>query len=379
MSDDAYLGRTIDDRYVIHRLLGRGGMGAVYEARHTGLDRRVAVKFLISETATAADLERFRREARSAGRIDHENVVRIYDTGSDNGIAFIAMELVDGTDLRRLIASEGTLTPPRATQLTRQILAGLQAIHDEGIVHRDIKPSNLVITRIAGREVVKIMDFGISKSREPGLTATGSAVGTPKYMAPEQRSGEAVDHRADLFAAGVTLHVMLTGHLPSEALTAGRAAPQIPAELSAVIARALARAPSDRFSSARAFAAALANPALAERNDEAALAATHPATVRDSPRARARSGSATMPEVAKRSAWPLTIIIVAVVAALAAIGWQLARRTPAAPPVAVTALPQDAATLDANSGSLWTMPEYPGWNPLDLGNPNVVPPRAALR
>nr|MDQ3298558.1 serine/threonine protein kinase [Myxococcota bacterium] len=258
--DDPYLGRTIDGRYAIHRLLGRGGMGAVYEARHIALDRRVAVKFLLSDAARPDDIERFRREARAASRIDHENVVRIFDTGTDQDVCYIAMELVDGLDLRKLIAEAGRLEPARATELTRQLLAGLEAIHDAGIVHRDIKPGNLVVTRIAGREVLKIMDFGISKTREPGLTAIGSAIGTPEFMAPEQRTGQDVDHRADLYAAGLTLHVMLTGSLPGEAPTVAHQTPdQVPPELAPVTARALARLPAARFSSAREFAAALAN------------------------------------------------------------------------------------------------------------------------
>jgi serine/threonine protein kinase len=269
------IGTTIDGRYQVRRLLGRGGMGVVYEAHHLGLDRTVALKIL-EHTGVDRDLvTRFRREARAASRIVHPNVVQIFDVGSADGIDYIAMEYVEGEDLGRILRDGGPLEPARAIAVTRQLLDGLQAIHDGGIIHRDIKPGNVILTaREDGTEVVKIMDFGIAKSinASVALTAPGHAIGTANYMAPEQVLGGAIDHRADLYAAGITLYAMLVGEEPFGGATFTRVArkqltddipsldevrPDLPRALVAAVTRAVAKSPSARFPDALAFAAAL--------------------------------------------------------------------------------------------------------------------------
>jgi tRNA A-37 threonylcarbamoyl transferase component Bud32/tetratricopeptide (TPR) repeat protein len=263
------IGKTIDARYRVRRLLGRGGMGAVYEAEHVGLGKRVAVKFITGEIDPDT-LARFRREARVAGQLAHDHVVEIYDVGEDDGHAFIAMEYVEGRDLRSVL-KEGRLDAERAIAIARQILAGVAAIHDAGIVHRDIKPANVLL---AAGDAVKLMDFGISKAVGDAaeITKSGTMVGTPQYMAPEQLMGGEVDHRADLYAVGLTLYAMLTGEPPFSASSTmevaamqlrdpppslDRVRPGLPRPLVRAIERALEKAPRDRFDSARAFAAAL--------------------------------------------------------------------------------------------------------------------------
>ena len=272
---DQRIGTTIDERYLVRRFIGRGGMGEVYEADHVGLDRPVAIKFVTG--ASKSSLARFRREARVASKIAHEHVVQIFDVGADAGVDFIVMEYVEGRDLDTLLRAEGRLAPERATAIARQMLAGLDAIHRGGILHRDIKPANIVLTtRGADRDFVKIMDFGISRSvDDTGVTATGAVVGTPQFIAPEMLHGGPVDHRADLYAVGVTLYIMLAGEtpfpdVPFEQLVALQVT-TIPARLDTVrtdlppplveaVVRALDTSPERRFPDALAFADALASP-----------------------------------------------------------------------------------------------------------------------
>jgi len=274
--DDPLIGSTLDERYLIRRFIGRGGMGSVYEADHVGLDKRIAIKLIADADADRDARARFRQEARAASKIHHPNVVQISDVGVDGqGRDYLAMEYVEGDDLRKLVDA-GPVEPARAVAITAQVLAGLGAIHAAGLVHRDIKPANILL---AGDQV-KIMDFGIAKSVRTELaqtdTGTGRVVGTPQFMAPEQLADLDVDHRADLYAVGVTLFVLLSGKLPFDgtsftnaaaaieqpapALTTLRA--DLPPELVAVVARALAKRPSERFADAAQFAAALGAPTV---------------------------------------------------------------------------------------------------------------------
>src|SRR5579884_2517371 len=240
----------------IIELIGQGGMGAVYKARQTKLDRLVALKILPPEVARdPAFAERFTREAQSLARLNHPQIVTVFDFGEVQGLYYFTMEYVDGCNARQLLDA-GWLTPARALQLVPQVCDALQYAHDEGIVHRDIKPENILVDR---KSRVKIADFGLAKlvGLTPAyLTLTGShqVMGTLYYMAPEQvQRSHQVDHRADLYSLGVVLYEMLTGELPL-----GRFAPPshkaaVGQAIDPVVLRALSREPADRYQDAGAL------------------------------------------------------------------------------------------------------------------------------
>ena len=197
--------------------IGRGGMGVVYKARQVQLDRVVALKIIPpSDSAQQDFVERFSREARAMGKLNHPNVVQLYDFGETNGLYYIVMEFVDGANLRQLMQT-GKLTPIEAMSIVPKICSALEYAHEEGVIHRDIKPENLLVDK---RGHVKIADFGLAKllRREPlemTLTLSGMALGTARYMAPEQLDKpESVDHRADIYSLGVVIYEMLTGEVP---------------------------------------------------------------------------------------------------------------------------------------------------------------------
>jgi len=228
---DPLLGATIADRYEIQNKIGEGGMGSVYLAKHTILEKQVALKVLHGEFARKPDLvDRFMQEAKAASRIRHENVIDISDFGvTPDGYVFFAMELLQGADLHDAIARakiSGELLPwARTKKIFLQICAALSAAHARGIVHRDLKPENVFLIDFLGDpDFVKLLDFGIAKltdvsSDEGGrkLTKTGMLFGTPEYMSPEQARGENVDHRVDIYAMGCILFQLVTNHVPFEA------------------------------------------------------------------------------------------------------------------------------------------------------------------
>ena len=255
-------------RYRVLRLLGRGAMGVVYRARDDGLERDVALKVMAMGDATAEGRERFLREARSVARLQHPNIVIIYELGEHDGAPFMAMELLEGLDLQRAIAA-GLRPDPRVTlPIVMQVLAGLGHAHEHGIVHRDVKPSNVFLPR--GRPA-KVMDFGVARLAA-GTTAAGGMVGTPNYMSPEQVRTGLVDGRSDLFSAGLILYELVTGEKVYQAdnvvsllykiahedpsLAELPAGPQWE-RVRAVVARALARQPEDRYPDARSMSDAL--------------------------------------------------------------------------------------------------------------------------
>jgi serine/threonine-protein kinase len=256
-------------RYQILSLLGEGGMGCVYKALDPVIGRTVAIKTLtagLGEEELAEFKRRFLREARTAGRVAHPNVVTIYDVGEADGTPFIAMEYVEGRTLRAVLDADGSLGAEAACRIATQVAAGLAAAHKLSIVHRDVKPANIMITAGAS---VKLMDFGIAKLPDGTKTQTGLILGSPIYVAPEQVIGRSVDGRSDVFSLGVVLYEMLTGSVPFGGLAVGallysvlnEAHPppsayntRVPAVFERILARALAKHPDDRYQDAEEFA-----------------------------------------------------------------------------------------------------------------------------
>ncbi|WP_326797100.1 protein kinase [Streptomyces sp. NBC_01808] len=275
---DDYAGRSVGGgRYRLLDLLGTGGMASVHLAHDTVLDRQVAVKTLHTELGREDSFrERFRREAQAVARLSHQNVVSVFDTGEDRfagdgggPVPYIVMEYVEGRPLRSVldedVARFGAMPTEKALRIVSDVLAALDASHEMGLVHRDIKPGNVMMTR---REQVKVMDFGIARAVQSGVTSmtqTGMVVGTPQYLSPEQALGRGVDARSDLYSVGVMLFELLTGRLPFDAdspLAIAYAHVQepppapssinmtVPPVVDALVARALAKNPGERFRSA---------------------------------------------------------------------------------------------------------------------------------
>jgi streptogramin lyase/predicted Ser/Thr protein kinase len=258
---DTRIGTTIAG-YRIERLLGRGGMGRVYLAEDTRLGRKVALKLLDPELAEDSRFrDRFTRESRLAASLDHPNVVPIHEAGEHDGVLFISMRYVEGTDLGRLIEEEGPLSPERIAAIVAQVASALDAAHEHGLIHRDVKPGNILVGR---GDHTYLTDFGLIKRREQGtaLTKTGQFMGSVDYAAPEQIKGEAVDQRADVYSLGCVLYECLTGEppYPRESEVAVLYAhlndpvpkptdkrPELPAPVDQVVAKAMAKKPDDRY------------------------------------------------------------------------------------------------------------------------------------
>ncbi|MFO0646606.1 MAG: protein kinase [Polyangiales bacterium] len=272
---------VVDGKYRIDGIIGVGGMGVVYRAEHTKIARQVALKMLLPEYIVYPDLvARVEREARTAGQIEHPNVVSIVDLGStpDQG-PYIAMELLRGQELATTVEKAGgRLEAPEAVDIMRQVLAGLEAAHKRGVIHRDLKPENIFLTQQEdGARVVKVLDFGISKLRDEGqlssLTRTGTVMGTPQFMAPEQAAGARdQDVRIDLYAAGAVLYAVLCNGLPYEAenynllISEILNKPPIPIlsrnptldpRLASIVMKSIAKRADQRFQTARAMSEAL--------------------------------------------------------------------------------------------------------------------------
>jgi serine/threonine-protein kinase len=269
---NARLGKTEGGKYRVVRLLGEGGMGAVYEAQHLVVGRRFAIKFLHPTLSTNAEIvARFQREAQAAGRLENENIAAVVDAGTaSDGAPYLVMEYLEGEDLAHLLFRCGPLSVPRATYIVIQACRGLAAAHERGIVHRDLKPENLFIgKRNDGSDLVKVLDFGIAKlhvgGAGTGLTQTGATMGTPCYMSLEQaRGAKEVDHRTDIYSLGVILYEILTGTKPHPGesyneilyhVISNEPAPLnsiragLPAGLAAVTNKAMAREASERYAS----------------------------------------------------------------------------------------------------------------------------------
>jgi serine/threonine protein kinase len=269
-------GETVAGKYAIVRVIGQGGMGVVYEATHLRLRRRVALKMLFPHNTSPDTVARFEREARAAGRLQHRNVAAVLDVDTTpDGLPYIVIEYLEGHDLEAELQTRGQLPIDDAVGYVLQACDAMAEAHAAGIVHRDLKPSNLFLTADKQGWVVKVVDFGISKTADDGdtrLTTTQVSVGTPLYMSPEQvRSARNLDERTDIWSLGIILYELLTGHAPFEgsatavaaAIVADPTPPigefrqGVPEDLQAAIYRALAKDPAARFATVMEFAQAL--------------------------------------------------------------------------------------------------------------------------
>ncbi|HYR98246.1 MAG TPA: serine/threonine-protein kinase, partial [Gemmatimonadales bacterium] len=256
-------------KFELHEIIGEGAMGAVWRAYDSVIRRFVALKLLTRAGRSGDAQDRFMREARAAGALQHPNIVTVYDLGESDEQLFIAMELVDGRDLSSLIAVSEPLALERKLDIVIEVLQGLSYAHERGVIHRDVKPSNV---RIASDGTVKIMDFGIARLQSADVTGSGAIVGTPTYMAPEQITNGAITPATDVFAVGCLLYELLGYHKPFEGETVHGVlyqvlttdpkplrtmAPSIPAALERVVGKALNKVPEERYETARQMQSAL--------------------------------------------------------------------------------------------------------------------------
>lgn len=275
-------------RYRIDRILGTGAMGVVYLAHDPAIDRPVALKLiradLLDDDSRRDYVDRFTAEARAVGRFHHANIVSLYDLSIHEGNPFLVMEYIQGESLYQALKRGGRLAPEIAVEIMQQVLDALAAAHASGIVHRDVKPANVMI---APGRLVKMMDFGIARFDTSNLTQPGTVIGTPRYMSPEQILGKTVDARGDLFSSGVVLHEMLSGTPPFDGGSMTETIQKIlmsePPDLSvydssissgiaAVVRKALAKDPIDRYPDAKTMAAALRAGAAAPHDDRTTVA-----------------------------------------------------------------------------------------------------------
>jgi eukaryotic-like serine/threonine-protein kinase len=265
--DDPLVGQTIDGRYEVERVLGEGGMGLVYKARHTVLGKPLALKVLRPDVSKDEEIiTRFRQEAQSASSIGNEHIIDISDFGTlTDGSTYFVMEFLDGVDLTGAIEGETPMRAARVVHIAKQMCRALAAAHDIGIVHRDLKPDNIFLVKRGGdSDFVKVLDFGIAKvgGNASKLTRAGQVFGTPHYMSPEQCSGSGVDHRTDIYAIGIILYEMATGqvpfdadnlmgiltkHLYEEAIAPREVNPELPEGLETVILKCITKNADQRY------------------------------------------------------------------------------------------------------------------------------------
>jgi eukaryotic-like serine/threonine-protein kinase len=400
---DPLVGTLIAERYHVVRLLGRGGMGRVYEAVHVGIGKSVAIKVLApGGSPVIGDKKRFEREAFATGRLEHPNCVVVSDFGAlADGTLFLAMELLRGEALDKLLEREGRLPAPRALHILRHVLRGLDHAHGRGVVHRDLTTRNVyVIDHLGDRDFAKVLDFGLAKligsAADSGggkLTAAGVTFGTPRYMSPEQILGKPVDHRTDLYAASVILFELITGRLPFVAEDMQQVlmkhvtnppprirevAPEVdvPVEVEMLIRRGLAKEPHERPPSAAAYLAdveallagpstspAASRPASPRANGEdATVPLTPPRLPMPEPRA------ATPVPRPRRRVWPWVAGLgaVAAIAIIAVIAAGHGGGDQAPPPGSAL-----AAALNRDAGA----PAAPAAGATDAGA--AAPPAAA--
>jgi len=344
--------RLLGNRYRIEDLLGQGGMAQVYRGTDTVLGRTVAIKVLSPQYARDdAFVTRFRREAQAAAKLNHPGVVSVYDTGSDDSVHYIVMEYVAGRTLAEVLSSEGRLSPERSAEVAAQVAGALSFAHAAGLVHRDIKPGNIMLTP-SGE--VKVMDFGIARAlSSESLTQTATVLGTASYLSPEQAQGSPVDARSDLYSLGVVLYEMLTGqppfagdspvavaykHVREDPVLPTDLVPEVGEDLQAVVMKAMAKNPANRYSSAEEMKQDLervlhgepvvATPILpGEDTDE--LAGAAPAGTEVLP------ATAPPPSTGRGGGWRAALIALVVLALLVG-GFLLARTLAGSSPATTT-------------------------------------------
>ena len=339
-------GRTLDGRYEVQDELGRGGMARVYRGTDTLLGRPVAVKVLSAQYADDANfVTRFRREAQAAARLNHPNLVQVYDTGSDDGVHYIVMEYVDAKTVADLLSS-GRVLPNRAVQLAESVCDALAVAHAHGVIHRDVKPANIMVTR---NGQVKVTDFGIARMTSNETVAqTAAVLGTASYLSPEQAQGGPIDQRSDLYSLGCVLYEMLTGrppftadspvavaskHVLEQATKPSRVNPDVTPQLDAVVMRALSKNPDDRYQDAEEMRADLerarqgmpvaATPLLPDAPPTTrVIHGAQPQPTSVLPPGEAAAGPP--PEPGKTPGWLIALIVFLVLAVLGVLLWLFA-------------------------------------------------------
>ena len=348
MSDVFQPQQVLSGRYRVLRKIGGGGMADVYLCEDLTLGRRVALKVLLQRFLNDPNfVERFRREAKAAAGLNQANLVSIYDWGEVDGTYFIVMEYVEGETLKDLVRRQGRLGGSEAVRISLQLLAALEFAHRAGIVHRDIKPQNVMIDRDGN---VKVMDFGIARAGDSGMTEAGSILGTAQYLAPEQAKGHQVDERSDLYSVGIVLYEMLTGTVPFKGDSAVTVAlkhvnemaaepaqlvPGMPYALNQIVLKAIAKDPDQRYQSAEQFArdlrsAQVGGPVAAAAFDPGAeatrlmgagtVAAGATSVMTGGPLART-----TGDRRRRRRRWPWVLAIVLLLLVIAAAAYGLVR------------------------------------------------------
>ena len=379
-------------KYEIRKELGRGAMGVVYEAYDPLIQRVVALKTIKPEQLEGAHakeiLARFQREAQAAGRLNHPNIVSIYDFGEDAGVWYIAMEIVSGRELKEYFEANERFSTADVVRILSQILAALGYSHKLGVVHRDVKPSNIFLLKDG---TAKVADFGIAHLESSDLTQVGTVLGTPAYMSPEQILGLPVDGRSDLFSVGVILYQFLTGERPfqgnatitmrkvleEDPLPPSRFNVQIPGAMDAVVRRALAKKPEERFQSAEEFSAALNAAAQAQSSGETTIVPPPPVPgarttgpIAAGIKPAAPTANAAEPPRPQRAG--LVVVGLAVLVAVGAGVWYALQGRSGAPekPSQVAAAPPPTASV-AGAGSNAAATPPPPATP----TPPVAPPK----